>query len=197
LSQGFDVIVFEPTQHRGRIGASFQQSGEGRRMNQAEEARFREFVAGRSPALLRTAYLLVGDRGRAEDLVQTALIKTYLAWGRIRDPGAIEAYVHRVMATTATSWWRRRSSGERPDPAAPEIAVADASAAVAEADRVRRYLLTLPARQRAVLVLRFFNDLSEADVAEALGLSRGAVSAYTSRGLAALRERIGKEASRT
>ncbi|GAA3209412.1 SigE family RNA polymerase sigma factor [Dactylosporangium siamense] len=162
-------------------------------MDQSGEQRYREFVVARSAALLCTAYLLVGDRGRAEDLLQTALVKTYIAWDRIKDPGATEAYVRRVMATTATSWWRRRWSAERPAVSLPDSAVADASGELADADEMRRLLLTLPARQRAVLVLRYYDDMSEADVAEMLGISRSAVSSYATRGLSALRHRIGEE----
>ena len=162
-------------------------------MDQSGEQRYREFVAARSVALLRTAYLLVGDRGRAEDLLQTALVKTYVAWDRIKDPSATEAYVRRVMVTTATSWWRRRWSAERPVVSLPDSAVADASGALADADEMRRLLLTLTVRQRAVLVLRYYDDLSEADVAEMLGISRSAVSSYATRGLQALRQRMGKE----
>jgi RNA polymerase sigma-70 factor, ECF subfamily len=130
-------------------------------LNQLGEQRYREFVVTRSAALLRTAYLLVGDRSKAEDLLQTALVKTYLAWDRIKDAGATEAYVRRVMATTATSWWRRRWRVERVAESAEEPAVADASARLADADEVRRLLLTLPARQRAVLVLRSYDDMSD------------------------------------
>jgi RNA polymerase sigma-70 factor (sigma-E family) len=162
-------------------------------MDKADEARFRDYVAARSPALLRTAYLLVGDRGRAEDLVQTALVKTYLAWGRIRDEGALDAYVRRIMANTATSWWRRRWSGERPADQLPDQPLADPANDLAEADGVRRLLLLLPARQRAVLVLRFYNDMTEAEVAETLGISRGSVSSYAAKGLATLRARLGEE----
>ena len=162
-------------------------------MDLTDEARFRDFVATRSPALHRTAYLLVGDRGRAEDLLQTALVKTYLAWSRIRDEATTEAYVRRIMVNTATSWWRRRWTGEHPVEVLPERAVVDHVDPLVEADEVRRLLLTLPMRQRAVLVLRYYHDLSEAEVAQTLGLSRGTVSGYAARGLAALRERMGEE----
>jgi RNA polymerase sigma-70 factor (ECF subfamily) len=162
-------------------------------MDVVEEQRFCEYVAGRSPALLRTAYLLMGDRGRAEELVQTALVKTYLAWGRIRDVGALDGYVRRVMATTATSWGRRRWSGEVASAVQPEGTVGDSAGELAEADEMRRLLLTLPARQRTVLVLRFYDDFSEGEVAAALGISRGAVSAYAARGLAALRVKLTEE----
>ena len=159
-------------------------------MGQPDDENFREFVATSSAALLRTAYLLVGDLGQAEDLLQTALVKTYLAWGRIRDPGAVHAYVRRVLVNTATSWWRRRASAEVPVAAVPEAAAPDFSGVRAEAETMRRQLLTLPARQRAVLVLRFYEDLTEVEVAEALGLTRGTVSRYITRGLATLRTRL-------
>lgn len=177
------------------LAASSRQAGHqgGVPLNQLGEQRYREFVVARSAALLRTAYLLVGDRSKAEDLLQTALVKTYLAWDRIKDAGATEAYVRRVMATTATSWWRRRWRVEHVAVSADEPAVADASARLADADEVRRLLLTLPARQRAVLVLRYYDDMSEKDVAEMLGISRGAVSSTAARGLAALRRRIAEE----
>jgi RNA polymerase sigma-70 factor (ECF subfamily) len=153
---------------------------------------FAEFVAARSPALLRTAYLLTGDAGRAEDLLQTALTKTYLAWDRIRDPGAVETYVRRVLATSAVSSWRRRWHLERPTDAVPDRMV-DVRADAAE-DHLLLWQLVrqLPARQRAVLVLRFYEDMSEAETAEVLGLSRGTVKSHASRGLAALRGKLGE-----
>jgi RNA polymerase sigma-70 factor (ECF subfamily) len=161
-------------------------------MNVGREQAFCDFVTARSGALLRTAYLLTGDRGQAEDLLQTALTKTYLSWNRIRDPGAVEAYVRRTMTTTATSWWRRRWHGERPSedaPAAPDSGP-EPAAAVGERDEVWRLLRTLPAKQRAVLVLRFYEDLSEAEIAESLGVSRGTVKSHTARAMAALRTQL-------
>ncbi|HEX5740623.1 MAG TPA: SigE family RNA polymerase sigma factor [Pilimelia sp.] len=159
-------------------------------MKPADEERFREFVNGRSAALLRSAYLLVGDRGRAEDLVQTALIKTYASWPRIRDLGALEAYVRRAMVTTATSWWRRRRLREHPVGDALPTAVADGLEAVAERDAMWRQLAALPVKQRAVLVLRYYEGLSEAEIAEVLAVSRGTVKSHASRALAALRTRL-------
>lgn len=161
-------------------------------MPQPDDDRFREFVTSRSASLIRTAYLLVGERGKAEDLLQTALLKTYLAWGRI-DAGAVDAYVRRVMATTAVSWWRRRWSQERPTASPPDWADTDDPYGFAEAEEMRQHLMTLPARQRAVLVLRYYDDMAEADIAETLGISRGSVSSYTARGLAALRARLRQE----
>jgi RNA polymerase sigma-70 factor (sigma-E family) len=162
-------------------------------MNAQDETGFREFVAGRSPALLRTAYLLVGDRGRAEDLLQTALVKTYLSWDRIRDGHATEVYVRRILINTATSWWRRRWNNETATDRLPETAVADAADRIAQSDEVRRALLRLPARQRAAVVLRYYEDLGEAEVAEALGVSRGTVSRYLTRALHTLRTKLNKE----
>jgi RNA polymerase sigma-70 factor (ECF subfamily) len=146
------------------------------------DAEFREFVAARSTALLRTAYLLSGgDWALAEDLLQTTLTKTYLAWGRIRNREAPESYVRRTLATTATSWWRRRWHGERPTAMLPEIGRPDPGAEFDERDALSRLVLALPVRQRAVLVLRFYEDLSEADIARTLGLSTGTVKSHASR----------------
>ena len=162
-------------------------------MAEPDDESFSEFVATGSPALLRVAYLLVGDLGRAEDLLQSALVKTYLAWDRIRDREAVHAYVRRVLVTTATSWWRRRSWWEEPVAALPEPAGTDFAGAHVESAVVREALMTLPPKQRAVVVLRFYEDLTEVEVAETLGVSRGTVSRYTTRALAALRDRLGEE----
>ena len=155
------------------------------------ESEFRDFVAARSPALLRTAYLLVGgDWMLAEDLLQSALTKTYLSWTRIRDRGAADGYVRTVMSRTASTWWRRRWHGERPTDVLPEGAGADPTGEADERDRLWRHVRRLPARQRAVVVLRFYEDLSEADTALALGVSAGTVKSHTSRALAALRAEL-------
>jgi RNA polymerase sigma-70 factor (ECF subfamily) len=155
------------------------------------DAEFREFVAARSPAMLRTSYLLAGgDWALAEDLLQSALTKTYLAWNRIRDRDAVDAYVRRTLATTATSWWRRRWHGERATAVLPERAAGDDARLVDERDALWRLVIRLPARQRAVLVLRFYEDLSEAETAHILGLSPGTVKSHTSRALATLRAEL-------
>lgn len=160
----------------------------------ATEEDFRAFVAARSPALLRTAYLLSGgDWGLAEDLLQVALTKTYLSWGRIRERGALEAYVRTTLATTATSWWRRKWHGERPTEVLPERATGDRSSDVDERDALWALVKQLPAKQRAVLVLRFYEDLSEAEVARTLGIAPGTVKSTTSRALAALRAQLGEQ----
>ncbi|MEU5722898.1 SigE family RNA polymerase sigma factor [Micromonospora sp. NPDC047738] len=159
------------------------------------EEEFREFVAARSGALLRTAYLLTGDWATAEDLLQTALTKTYLAWKRLGGIEAIEPYARRVMVNTSTSWWRRRWHGERPTEVLPERAGADEIEQQLDRDALWRHLQALPARQRAVLVLRFYEDMSEAQTAALLEISPGTVKSQTSRALNTLRRRLGSEAA--
>jgi len=153
----------------------------------AIDEKFRVFVAERSSALLRTAYLLSGDHQTAEDLLQTALTKTYLAWRRLGTIAAVEPYARRVLVTTAMSWWRRRWHAERPTEILPEQATADGVDERVQRDLMWRIVLTLPSRQRAVLVLRFYEDLSEADIATALGWPAGTVKSTTARALAAMR----------
>lgn len=154
------------------------------------EEEFHEFVALRSGALLRSAYLLVGDWATAEDLVQTALTKTFLAWRRLGDIEAVEPYTRRVMINTATSWWRRRWRGERPTESLPERPAPDEHEAADQRDVLWRYVLRLPVRQRAVLVLRYYEDLTEAQTAAVLDISPGTVKSQTARALAALRRRL-------
>jgi RNA polymerase sigma-70 factor (sigma-E family) len=159
------------------------------------EEEFREFVAARSGALLRTAYLLAGDWATAEDLLQTALTKTYLAWKRLGGIEAIEPYARRVMVNTSTSWWRRRWHGERPTAVLPERAGTDEIEQQLDRDALWRHLRALPNRQRAVLVLRFYEDMSEAQTAALLEISPGTVKSQTARALATLRRRLGDQAA--
>jgi RNA polymerase sigma-70 factor, ECF subfamily len=154
------------------------------------EEEFREFVAARSGALLRTAYLLAGDWSTAEDLLQTALTKTYLAWKRLGRIEAVEPYTRRVLVNTATSWWRRRWHGERPTEVLPEQPGPDQHEQAVDRDLMWQYVRRLPARQRAVLVLRFYEDLSEAETADLLEISRGTVKSQTARALATLRKNL-------
>ena len=155
-----------------------------------DEERFRQFVAARQLALLRTACLLAGDWAAGEDLLQTSLTKTYLAWGRIRDHDAAEAYVRRTMVTTATSWWRRRWRVERPTADLPPPTQPDFANAAIEREAMWAEVLRLPARQRAVLILRFYDDLSEAATADLLGISVGTVKSQAARALGTLRSRL-------
>ncbi|WP_327032976.1 SigE family RNA polymerase sigma factor [Micromonospora ureilytica] len=159
------------------------------------EEQFREFVAARSAALLRTAYLLTGDWATAEDLLQTALTKTYLAWKRLGGIEAVEPYARRVLVNTSTSWWRRRWHGERPTEVLPERAGVDEIEQQLDRDLLWRHLRELPNRQRAVLVLRYYEDMSEAQTAAMLDISPGTVKSQASRALATLRRRLGADAA--
>lgn len=149
---------------------------------------FAEFVAARSGALLRTAWLLTGDAGRAEDLLQTALAATWRRWRIALAEGNPEAYVRRVLVTTYVSWWRRKWRGEVPTAFPPESADrADPAAAAADRDAVRRALARLSRQQRAVVVLRYAEDLSVEETARLLGCSPGTVKVQAARALATLR----------
>jgi RNA polymerase sigma-70 factor (sigma-E family) len=149
----------------------------------ADEAEFDVFVVDRSPALLRSAYLLVQDEGLAEDLLQTALTKAWFAWKRIEDP---EAYVRRIMVTTSASWWRRRWTGETPT----DVAEKDRSAVTEEPASAQDLWVAigrLPRRQRAVVVLRYLEDRTETDTASLMGCSVGTVKSQCAKALAKLR----------
>lgn len=145
---------------------------------------FDAFVAARGDALWRSAWLLTGDHQLAEDLVQTALAKSWRAWSRVGADG-FEPYLRRVMFTTYAAWWRRKWRGEQPTAALPESAgrTVDADA---KHDLVAA-LATLPRGQRAVVVLRYFEDLTEQQTADVLGVSVGTVKSQASRALTALR----------
>jgi RNA polymerase sigma-70 factor (sigma-E family) len=149
--------------------------------------RFEDYVRARSASLVRAAYLLTGDRHLAEDLAQTALAKVSVRWDAVIRRGDPDAYVRKTMLRTAIGWHRRRWVGERPTSPLPDIALGDPTVAIDARERLRVALLSLTARQRAVVVLRFYEDRSEADVARTLGCSVGAVKSQTARGLAKLR----------
>ncbi|MEO3780661.1 SigE family RNA polymerase sigma factor [Micromonospora sp. B11E3] len=138
---------------------------------------FHEFVVHRSPALSRTAYLLTGDHQLAEDLLQSALARTYRHWRRIRG-GDPEAYVRRAMYHQQVSWWRRRLPVERLESQPAERPGDDHSDATALRLSLTAALRQLTPRQRAVIVLRFYEDLTEAQVAEVLGCSVGTVKRH-------------------
>jgi RNA polymerase sigma-70 factor (sigma-E family) len=155
-----------------------------------QETTFAEFVAGRSQALLRSAYLLTGDAAQAEDLLQTALAKTWRHWRRVSRDGAGEAYVRRVLYTTYATWWRRRWRSELPTDEPPEPANrtgADEYAGVDQRTTLLRALAGLPRGQRAVVVLRYFEDRTEAETATILACTVGTVKSQTARALARLR----------
>ena len=150
------------------------------------DASFESFVAARSRHLLHAAHLLTGDRHRAEDLLQTALTRAYLRWDRI-DSDDPEGYVRRTMVNAHTDWWRRKPWREQSTDELPERPVGDVAGSYDERDAVLAALATLTARQRAVVVLRYYEGLSEAEIAAALGCSTGTVKSAASRAMAKLR----------
>jgi RNA polymerase sigma-70 factor (sigma-E family) len=160
-----------------------------------EAEQFQLFVRQQWGPLLRTAYLLTGDRTTAEDLVQSALEKTHRRWDRILRRDAPEIYVRRVMINTATSWWRRRRPLEVPLLASDVAAAPDPYAQVEQRQQLVAALRQLPPRTQAVLVLRYLEDRSEAEAARILGCSIGSVKSQASRGLARLRAQFVAEAS--
>jgi RNA polymerase sigma-70 factor (sigma-E family) len=155
----------------------------------AEAEGFAQFVVAREKALQRTAWLLTGDWGLAEDLVQTALVRSWPRWERIRRRDDPEIYVRRVLVNTWASWSRRRWRGERPSQALPDRpAPGDMAAEVAVRIAVRGALGSLTGRQRAVVVLRVFDDLSEAQVAQVLDCAVGTVKSTMAKAVARLRD---------
>src|SRR5262245_24379727 len=136
---------------------------------------------------------MVGDVGLAQDLVQEALIKTYVAWPRLRDPASAEAYTRRAITTTAIGWFRRRMWSERPALATPDVVGPTSSEGVEERIWLWEYLLRLPVRQRVAIVLRYYEDLSEAATAEAMNCAIGTVKSQVAAGLAKLRALVGGE----
>jgi RNA polymerase sigma-70 factor (sigma-E family) len=163
-------------------------------MRTEDAASFTDFVSAEQAALLRLAVLLTGDRGHAEDLVQTALMACYRHWPRIIRNGTPSAYVRRALVTTQISWRRRLSSTEHvmddlPDHADPSAQHED------EDEELRSALRELPARMRAAVVLRYFEDLSEQRTAELMGCSASTVNTQTARGLERLRASLAAPAA--
>ncbi len=169
--------------HGAAITARERASASGR--GNEMDPDFEEFVAARSGRLLRTSYLLTRDHGLAEDLLQTALTKTWFAWSRI--DGDHEAYVRKVIVNTYASWWRRKWHGEQPTEELPDRHAPDRTEGAAGAQDLWAALGRLPRRQRAVVVLRYFEDLTEAETARVLDCSVGTVKSQTSKAFAKLR----------
>ncbi|GAA5153381.1 hypothetical protein GCM10023340_35340 [Nocardioides marinquilinus] len=148
---------------------------------------FTEFVQTRGEALWRAAWLLTGDRATAEDLLQTALVKAWPHFERVSRDGSFEAYVRTALVTTYVGWRRRRWWGEVPTETLPD---GPAPARAVDADDgldVRRAIATLSPRQRAVLVLRYYGDHTEAETARLLGCSVASVKTHHARALERLR----------
>jgi len=149
---------------------------------------FREFVEVRSASLLRSAWLLTNDWHSAHDLVQTSLLRTWPRWEKLVRRDRPELYVRRVMVNTYLSWRARRWSSEMPVGCIPETGVgSDPSGATDLRMTLVAALAALPPRQRATVVLRYFDDLTEADTALALGCSTGTVKTQCSRAMRTLR----------
>ena len=155
-----------------------------------KEAEFASFMARSTPSLARTAWLLCGDTHVAEELVQQALMKTYLAWPKARQ-GEPLAYARRILANLRIDRWRRHrrevlmASDTLPDRSGTGLSQTDQHA---ERDRLTRALRTLPIKQRRIVVLRHLEGLTEREVADAAGVSIGTVKSTASRGIARLRE---------
>lgn len=159
------------------------------------EEEFRRFVVGETAGLLRAAWLLTGDRMAAEDLLQTALARTWPHWRRISQDGSPPGYVRTVMTRTFLSWRGRRWSAELPSPRLPDTHPVDGGfTAVDDRDRLVRALADLPRGQRAAVVLRHYLDLPEHEVAAVLGCSVGTVKTQTARALARLRAAVASTA---
>ncbi len=179
-----------PDRQGGEVSAVEIDRAPVRGRSERRDAEFTEYLAARQAALLRTAYLVCGDRHQAEDVLQTALAKLYLSWDKVRDRGAIDAYVRRIVVNEATSawrrpWHRREQASERLPDTATHHDTYDLGGSTALWEAVR----SLPPRARAVVVLRYYEQLSEAETAEALGVSTGTVKSQANRALALLRER--------
>lgn len=166
-------------------------------MRRRDPAAFAEFVAARSAALHRAAYLMVGEEALAQDLLQEALTKTYVAWPRLRDPAKAEAYTRKAITTTAITWFRRKSwNNERATETLPERGGAGGAGhadAVAQRDWVWSALQALPPRQRVAIVLRYYEDYTEAQTAQAMGCAVGTVKSQVSAALKNLRGRLGDD----
>ncbi len=160
-------------------------------MWQGEEERFTDFVRAHSATLFRTAYLMTGDYQRAEDLLQSTLVRVYQRWAKVEAMDHPVGYARKVLVNQAASWWRRRSSHESPTLLRDEPAWTGDPDGIEEHERVWRAVLSLPPRQRAVTVLRFYEDLSELEIAAILGMAPGTVKSHShaaSRKLAILLE---------
>lgn len=157
-------------------------------MRAEDEAEFATFVAGVSTRVLRTAYAVCGDRQMAEDAVQSALVSAYRSWGRVRDASSSEAYLRKMVLNELLGWRRRKSWGvESPLGRMTEPSQASHENEVVEHQLVWSVVSNLPPRQRAVIALRYYEGLSEAEIAETLGVRAGTVKSHAAAAMARLR----------
>ena len=157
-------------------------------------ATFAEYVSARSAALHRAAYLMVGDVGLAQDVVQEALIRTHGAWSRLHAASNAEAYTRKAIATITIDWSRRKArSVELASSRPPEKSTPGHADRVEDHTWLWQCLLQLPARQRVAIVLRYYEDLTEAQTAEAMGCAVGTVKSTVSAGMVKLRALMGAD----
>jgi RNA polymerase sigma-70 factor (sigma-E family) len=157
-------------------------------MSAGDRIAFGDYVARRSQVLLRAALALTGNRADAEDLLQATLFKAYQSWEKVDDAAALDSYVRRVMANTHISGWRRRRVDEYPTDELPDSpAAGDATSDSDLHDVVQRALDRLPRQMRAAVMLRFYDDMTEPEVAAALGVTVGTVKSTVARAVAKLR----------
>lgn len=162
-------------------------------MRQTSEAEYSEFARSVWPQLYRTAVMIVGDRQLAEDLVQSALVKTYIAWPRLREADKAHAFTRRVMVNVAHDWFRKHAwTRENTTPVATDDGTPsdDHSAALVDRVALADILHALPLGQRSVIALRFLEDLSVQETADLLNVTTGTVKSQTSAALAALRTHV-------
>jgi RNA polymerase sigma-70 factor (sigma-E family) len=157
-------------------------------MTVGECVAFSDYVRARGAALLRAAQAITGNRADAEDLVQATLVKAYQSWDRITDPAALDTYMRRVMVNTHISGWRRRRVDEYPTDQLPDSPAADATRDSDLHDVVQRAVDRLPRQMRAAVMLRYYDDMTEPEVAAALGVSVGTVKSTVARAVAKLRQ---------
>jgi RNA polymerase sigma-70 factor (sigma-E family) len=156
-------------------------------MRDTRDKEFTSFVVAHGAALLRTAGLMTGDRQHGEDLVQTTLAKAYGSWSKVRRADEPLAYVRRIMVNSHLSRLRRFMSTEQVIEVVPDRGTEDAQVRYAQTDEMRRALVELSPRVRTAVVLRYFEDLSEAETARVMGVSTSTVNNHVAKGLAALR----------
>lgn len=166
-----------------------------RQARRAHEAEFEEFVAASSRSLRRTAYLMCGDWHRAEDIVQTAFVRVYLKWDKIRHDEGPGPYARRAVVNAAIDESRKPWRREKTVPEAPDrVSSQDHAGSAVERDEITQALAALPARQRAVVILRYAEDNDVATTADLLDISPGTVKSQAARGLATLRKSISEPA---
>lgn len=181
-------LAARPRPDTGRMGAGRQ------RASAARDAEFTDYLHARQPSLLRTAYLLTGNQHQAEDVLQTSLAKLYLAWDKVQDRNSVDAYVRRIMVNENNSLWRRGwKKREYATEVIPDGTPHHDSYDEGQSRALWDVVQSLPPKARAVVVLRYYEQLTEAETADVLGVSVGTVKSQCSRALATLRERVLEE----